>query len=76
MKACHDSVIKEAICSDKKLKEAIEWLVSMHKQLTKSREQGIKVTKEAWVEIANLKESFHIKLANMRKYSHAMIHWL
>lgn len=36
MKRCHDVVIEEVICSDKKLKKVIEWLASMLKQMIKA----------------------------------------
>lgn len=74
MKACHDSAI---ICLDKKLKEAVEWLVSMHKQMTEARKREIKAIVEAQMKIANLKESFHTELAKCQHAdSHARIHWL
>lgn len=75
MKMHHNVAIEEIIHSDKKLKEAMEWLASMHKQMTEAHQQEARVTEKARAKIANIKESFCNKLANMREDSHVKIHW-
>lgn len=45
----------------------------MHKRMIEACKQKIKVTKEARVEITNLKENFRIMVANLKKDSKAWI---
>lgn len=75
MRRCHDVAIKEVIHS-KKLKEATEWLASMHKRMTKACQMEARVVEEARVEITNLKESLRAKVPYLKEDTHAQVHWL
>lgn len=48
MKSHADTIIKEVIISDKKLKQAIEWLASMRKRMTEARKELKSPRKRRW----------------------------
>lgn len=75
MKSYAGTAIKEVISSDKKLKQAAEWLALMRKWMIEAREE-IKVTDDARVEIMNLQENFRVEVADLRKNFLAWIRWL
>lgn len=58
---------------NKKFKHAIEWLPLMLKQMNEAHTYDIKVTKEAWREIMNLKENFHAEVVDLKKNSQAQV---
>lgn len=69
MKGFTDYATKEVITSNKKAKQAIEWLASMCKRMIETCKQEIKATKEARVEITRLKKDFLAKIVDLRKNS-------
>lgn len=52
-----DIAMDDAESSAKKLKQAGEWLASMHKRIIEAHQQEVQLTKEARTEITNLKVS-------------------
>lgn len=62
-----DTLSSNAIHLAIKLREASEWVASMHQQMIDARQAKVKAIVSAKAKVANLKKRFHAKIKDLKE---------